>query len=453
MLGVKHRVYDVEDALLFGISNKETRQKEFERFKNSSMQLSNEEYFRLLLLENTVFRQFFWVEEHKHLCFCINQVTNIILNYKLFLWLKLDGRKFIDMIAFQIALIIEYMYKNGFDIRAFNESLQEKNFCPFVESILANDLAYKYIELLKILKKNFANNNYDKKYNDVISKMDQEIKKLDNYDKEFFSNSNDNYKRKISQWKNKKILPSFVDIVVVSLAKYKERHEPFFIYAIQMLIARVLLDIQYHHKSVLKNDTENYFLEQLSKFRQELNKIFDKNDYLSSVEQQQCQYLIPIGGYIFNDINFGNDDTVKSKYEDIVNSPKIGKMVELLSQSEFGKTVSQKIQESQKKMQDITKDVTPVFNDKNYKQVIEILDEQNELFYHPRSFLIQFIAAVKLNDDKLAKQYFKLLDRDIGSIFTLYKIQAKNFKKSIENIDDLKGCIEKIFESLKNVGN
>ncbi|MDR2081861.1 MAG: hypothetical protein LBP54_08265 [Campylobacteraceae bacterium] len=76
------------------------------------------------------------------------------------------------MIAFQIALIIEYM-QNKFDIKLFEESLKKKSFYPFVELISANDLACKHYEWLKILKDRYD----DCSHNDTVEKINKEIKK------------------------------------------------------------------------------------------------------------------------------------------------------------------------------------------------------------------------------------------------------------------------------------
>jgi hypothetical protein len=265
------------------------------------------------------------------------------------------------------------------------------------------------------------------------------------------------YKKKISQWNKKKEVPSFVDIMVISLHKHKEICEPFFVYIIQMLITGALFRIKCYHKNILNNNTESYFLEQLDKFRQELKKIIDKNN-LSLIKQRQCQYLMPIDDIINTVLDLHLCKNVKSMESInitriLYKCPNFENIIESLSQSELGNIIFQKFQELHKKVQDITKDITPIFNEKKYKETIEILDRQNVLFYHPRIFLIQFIAAVKLNDDKMVKQYFKLLNRNLGNIFTFYKIQANDFKKIIQNIDNLDECMEKISDFLKNVGN
>ncbi|MDR2790814.1 MAG: hypothetical protein LBB59_07580 [Campylobacteraceae bacterium] len=432
ILGVKHRVYGIEDLLLFEISNKEAKQKQFERFTKSTIELSNIKYFELLLSETIIFRQFFCLkEEYRHLRFCVNQITSIILNYKLFLWLKLDKQCFSNMLAFQTALIIEYIYKNNFDTKMLDESLKKQSFYPFVKGILANDLAYAYIDYLEILKYRYDS---DKESSNVIDKINQDIE--------------NNYKKKIAQWEKKKTAPSFIDIMVISLHRHKKICEPFFISVIQMLIAGVLFRKKYYYK------------EQLDKLRKELKKIFNESNYLSLLKQRQYQYLIPIGDIISTVSDSRPHESVKSindidtmKIFNEMGTASLTSIVELLSQfcqCEFGKMISQKLQESQKKMQDITKDITSIFNDKQYKQVIKVLDGQNALFYQPRIFLIQFIAAMKLNDNKLVKKYFKLLNREFGNLFTPFK---NNFEKIAQNTDDLDACIEEISKILENVGN
>ncbi|MDR2342303.1 MAG: hypothetical protein LBD84_04620 [Campylobacteraceae bacterium] len=157
LLGVNHRVYDIED--IFFSTHKKTREKQFERFIKTPTQLSNEEFFKLLISEAIVFYQL-RIEKNEHNCFYVEQIINIILNYKLFLWFKLDKKEIVKMLAFQIALIIEYMRKNRIDIGAFEDSLNKKNFTRFISKPsdkldkfkfdkLASDLACEELEFKK----------------------------------------------------------------------------------------------------------------------------------------------------------------------------------------------------------------------------------------------------------------------------------------------------------------
>ncbi|MDR2081860.1 MAG: hypothetical protein LBP54_08260 [Campylobacteraceae bacterium] len=59
LLGIKRRVYDVEDILLPDNSDREAVQKRFERFLKEPLKLSNEKYFELLFSEANIFYQFF----------------------------------------------------------------------------------------------------------------------------------------------------------------------------------------------------------------------------------------------------------------------------------------------------------------------------------------------------------------------------------------------------------
>ncbi|MDR2099697.1 MAG: hypothetical protein LBP40_02565 [Campylobacteraceae bacterium] len=454
LLGVKHRVYDMEDIFLSNNDRKDRYEKQFERFLKEPFKLSNDEYYKLLTVEARVFCQLFPHEGNKYLSFCVNQVINAILNYKLFLWLKLDKQQFINMFAFQMALIVEHMHKNELDTfaqrgpskyygehmhknkldtRAFDESLDKKSFYPFIKDISANALASSYYtEYLENIREYLSQKNK----NAENEKNDNEIKKYD--DAEQFSKLEKCYQERIGQWQKNKSLPSFIDIILISFCKTKDEKSDY--YVIQMLLARAFLHIR-KHKNIFKDDIENFFLEQLKKFREELKKLF-KNNKKALIKEKQCQYLMPVDDIIDMVSNSCSPEDITGFFSEI------GPIIELLSQSEFGKMISQKIQESCK-IGNKT-DIALMFNEKQYIQVIEVLDSQNALLYQPRIFLIQFIAALKLNDDKLARQYWKLLNRNLP---VLRKFQKNDFKKIAQNTDDLEECIKKISKFLENVGN
>lgn len=64
-------------------------------------------------------------------------------------------------------------------------------------------------------------------------------------------------------------------------------------------------------------------------------------------------------------------------------------------------------------------------------------------FINRAYIMIQFIISVKINDKKLFRKYFKLLDRSFGLLLSLYKIEKKLsvYSKLFENTSDLKKCL------------
>jgi len=60
--------------------------------------------------------------------------------------------------------------------------------------------------------------------------------------------------------------------------------------------------------------------------------------------------------------------------------------------------------------------------------------------------MIQFIISIKINDKKLFRKHFKVLDRNFGLLLSLYKIEKKlpAYSKLFENTSDLKKCLSLI---------
>jgi hypothetical protein len=270
-------------------------------------------------------------------------------------------------------------------------------------------------------------------------KINKEIEKYNDENSEAFFKLKNNYKKKIGQWKNKK-LPSFFDIVLRTQCKDGKNFE----HMIQMLLIRALLCIKYNHKSILTSDMESHFLGQLREFRQEIEKLFEKNSKKDSGDliRKQLQYLIPIRLDILkNSKDHNMIENLMHHYQELIGNN--------MFDSEIFKILSQKFQEWCKKAQVYNPDIVRMFNNKEYKQVIEVINNQKALVYYPRYVLVQFIAALKLNEDKLIKQYFKLLNRNLANFLAPFK---DDFEKIVQDTDDLEKCIEKISKFLGNVG-
>lgn len=79
---------------------------------------------------------------------------------------------------------------------------------------------------------------------------------------------------------------------------------------------------------------------------------------------------------------------------------------------------------------------------------IRLLSE-NEVYseFINRAYLmIQFIISVKINDKRLFRKQFKLLDRSFGMLLSLYHVDKKisTYTLLLQDTFDLKNCIETI---------
>ncbi|MDR1461389.1 MAG: hypothetical protein LBI78_07080 [Campylobacteraceae bacterium] len=179
------------------------------------------------------------------------------------------------------------------------------------------------------------------------------------------------FKKDLSNWRKNKDLPSFEKIVVLS--EFSQKPEEKFFILIQMLIARALLRLKYKYdidksieKEFLKTNDTN---EIRNKYSFDFSKIMKSPDILS---------ILPQARYLLENLKLF-----------IQNNPEIDRSISTKAPHE----------------------INCMFKDKEYMQVIKNIDKTiKSLNYIERYsyMLVQFIASLKIGDDKLIRKYLKL---------------------------------------------
>lgn len=165
ILGVNNRVFEPIDVFK-NKRDKRADEKKYDIFLKSDNKLSNPIFFNLnnqsFLFYELIFNYF--MNYNKSSKFYANQINNIIMNFKIHMETKLEENILINLFAFQISNIIEYMVHNNIDITMFEKCLLQKNFMPVIDLCkkttktkslkdLATKLCYKNSEIKENLKK------------------------------------------------------------------------------------------------------------------------------------------------------------------------------------------------------------------------------------------------------------------------------------------------------------
>ncbi len=173
--GVNNRVYEIFD--IFSVKSHNLDDNEIKKYKNlnrdkqadfesydnflrNEESLSNEKFFEHLEREPHLFYIFFidyLLGDSEQVRFYINQLNNIVINYRIFEREKLKQEKFINVFAFQIAYIIEDMNYNGLSIDNFEKMhlylnvVSENKFVFYLSNWKKNKELPTFLNLLTII--------------------------------------------------------------------------------------------------------------------------------------------------------------------------------------------------------------------------------------------------------------------------------------------------------------
>lgn len=138
LLGVNRRVYNVKDIFEKKTSqetqtkqrDKQADERQFNKFKNNDDSIGVEAFIINQHLDETNFYQLcngLFSHKDDKFYFYRSQLLNLLRNYKLFKQLELSEKYFINLFAFQIALIMQYMNFHNLSTDCFEQAIEKKN--------------------------------------------------------------------------------------------------------------------------------------------------------------------------------------------------------------------------------------------------------------------------------------------------------------------------------------
>jgi hypothetical protein len=452
ILGVNNRVYELYD--IFTVKVNKLDKKEIKKYKNlnrdkradtesydnflkNDESLSNEKYMEYMSKETHILYIFLvgYLGDTEQVRFYINQLNNIVFNYKIFQRQKFDKENFINLFSFQIAYIIENMNYNSINTSNFDNSIIQNSIMPFfdkyreirdcnnkIKKMSQKDLAYNLSMTNYQLKENIEKSNI---YLEVVS------------DSKFIAN--------LSNWKKNKELPSFIKLLtIINTIKEGNTEEKKGIF-FQLLIIRALLHIQKEFN--LEEAIRDSFLNKLSEFRKRI-KVLLSLDNKNKVLELQNNFLIYYPN-IFED----PERDLKSILEEIDSKQK-----EFFKHNDGDKKINIELQNREY--------IISTFNNcktkEEYKKLLdEIVDVTQD---KPHSDLInnsinfaRLVISIKTEDKRLFNQRYKYVDRSFGTLLSHVGIE-KNLSEYIEILKEKTDFIECInltnehFKKLSTIG-
>lgn len=423
-IGVNNRVFKLLDVFKKQ-RDKQSDEKKYDNFLKSSNLLSNETYFKFLFQEIAIFDELlidYLLGNNKQNRFYIDQIHNIILNYKLFSQEKFNESLLINTFSFQIAYIIEYMVINNMNVSIFENCLHQKSLNPL-------------IDLCKLATKSKSLKDLSTKLSYKNSEMKEHLKEKEIYIEEIHANT---FQKDLSEWRNNKSLPSFFKLLIIINTIYKDRCEEKIELLFQLIIIRSLLHIQKTFN--IQESTQKEFLEQLKTFRINIKRCYLENT-LSNIINLQTHYVIDFSEIL--------DETFSSVKIDMVKHLKqLKNKINIFNQYNDGN----KVIDLHMPLKEF---IIDTFNKcKTQNDYLALLNKirllsENEVYseFINRAYLmIQFIISVKINDKRLFRKQFKLLDRSFGMLLSLYHVDKKisTYTLLLQDTFDLKNCIETI---------
>jgi len=335
---------------------------------------------------------------------------------------NLQEKKLLNLFSFQIALVIENMAFQKIETKLFDQALQANSIKPFLDKC-------KEIEKVKSFK------DLSVEFSHIHASFQE--KTPDNIIIEEIHP--DTFQKELSLWNKGKVLPSLIKMFVISKSATKnETKEQKAGVFLQLLIVRGLLHIQKEFN--LDADTKTEFLEQLEDFRIQIKACYLKN-HEDEVFKLQAMYLID-----FSDI-FKVDDPEKI-YQAL--KPKID---EFVKHNDEQITIGELMPDRES----LISEFNQCNNKDEYMKLLEKISSlpENKPFYNYTNnaySFIKFIISIKIEDKKLFKEQFKFLDRSLGGLLSLYKIEhdLAKYITLLENRSDLVECIECIGNYFKN---
>lgn len=428
ILGVNNRVFEPIDVFK-NKRDKRADEKKYDIFLKSDNKLSNPIFFNLnnqsFLFYELIFNYF--MNYNKSSKFYANQINNIIMNFKIHMETKLEENILINLFAFQISNIIEYMVHNNIDITMFEKCLLQKNFMPVI------DLCKKTTKTksLKDLATKLCYKNSEIKEN--LKKRDERI--------EIEEVNANTFQKDLTNWKNNNYLPSFIKLRVIANIIYNKINNDKEELFIQLILIRSLLNIQ--KKFDINEEIQAKFIDRLTCFREIIKKHYLENS-VSKIEEEQSNYVIDYSNLFNNIFNSSNIDEVDiKKYLDEINN----KLKIFNKYNDSNETHKIKIPYYDL----IVTEFNKCKNENDYLVLLNKLPLQSEkydeinLFNNQVYFILLFTVSIKTNNQRIFNKYFKLFDRSFGLIYSRIVKIEKNvsfYNSLLENIFDINECRE-----------
>lgn len=428
ILGVNKRVFEAADV--FNIKRDiQANEKEYDRYLNyingNDVSLSTEVYLKIQMQVKNCFEDLFLKylfgstdDVYDEACFYLNQILNTAINCQCFSILNLKQEKYINMFAFQIFLVINYMRSLNINTTTFEEAIEKESIKPFVK---------RAKEALNIKTNKDLATELSFKQNELNELMDQKSSfKLE----EISSNS---YASRISEWRRNKSIPTFYQCLIfnnlICSKLPSKQHKRASL--IQVVLTRVLLAVQKKYnidKSLVKK-----FKEKL----QYLLKEFDTSNF-KIILALQSSYLIDFSS-IYSRDDLSLDNKLKLLKEKTIAFEKFA--------------INENDIKADLKIPDANA-LRKKFENCKFQKVVEELECINysdNIIYHKQKVLLLVLAAIKIKDKKLLKKYMEDLDRFIFGCYLSINNVKISFDELINNMEQFstfKQCSEELSKYL-----
>jgi len=380
----KKTILEVKDILDIGKTKSQKRRTEqtVNRLKNNPQELSPKKLNEITFSEPKLFKEFCLKFIYQNDSKKSKYIESFIKFHSTLNWLitfDLDSTPTIDYLAFDLANLIATINLNGIKTPLFNSSFEKLNFEELINEM-------NNIKEESTLQKELAKIN-----NDLKEKYEKENIRINNIDEETF-------RVYLHSWKKNK-LPNLIDLLhFLELTSNKDTKPEYFF---QLVILRAVIVI---FKCHFKNK-QNLFDEFKTKYYYFLIKIFaTSNDEVQKDELYKKYKLF----YNYKEHNSFNFDTLNiSNKMELNNLFLEGKYKELFTECKYQKT-------------------NDCFNDIELKL---------------STYLICFIASIKLQDKRLIKIFFKNLSLFLLLEYRGLSYEPNKFIKLLKEKNDLDVCI------------
>lgn len=436
ILGVKRRVHHVKDIFeKKDNSERKTKkrdkradERQFNKFKNNDVSIGIEAFFinhhldenNFYLLCGELFK-----EKDEKFYFYRTQLLNILHNYKFFTQLQFSVDYFINLFAFQIAFIMEYMTYYNLPTAHFNTALEEKNIWSFIQLLgdKTKDIIAKTTQ------------NYNEMFNRIHYKIDEEYIKDTTLKKDF------------SNWKNGKSLPELVKIMALTITYKKELKidsNKMAAYFFQFMIIRALLEFKNEHVSV---EVSDIFVQRYQLFKEQLHSIFQLEDNpIDKIKELQVRYAMDLESFHTLKLNPFTDGFSH-----------LATLLKLFIESNPDKENENRLEKLFTSLN--IKQFVDFFDNEQYSDLLDNLQEYDGnndiLLFSPFISIIQVITAYKIGERRLILQYEKSFNKSCGGLFFFYKESHLNLKKDLMQQIQLQNtfsqCLDIFLMHFKNI--